>query len=273
MGLTGPVPTRVDATVKAGLLELVSESVEQGWSTRRACSILEVDDLRLARWMIRREDDQLDDLPPGGNPVHALMPSEVKAILELVDEWSEIDRSHRKLAHRGSRLSRVFVSASTFLRVLVAQGIALPSTRKRDPVAKKPWPDWVQYRPNQVWGWDATHFVRANRVALAIIDLVSRKWIATLVTAEQTSTQVEVVFNRALDAEGLIDEIERRAVASVEEEPMLPILLAVSDNGPQMTSGSTGEYMALCSIVQHFRPPRCSDRPGAHRIFLRTPQR
>lgn len=106
MGLTGPVPTRVDATVKAGLLELVSESVEQGWSTRRACSILEVDDLRLARWMIRREDDQLDDLPPGGNPVHALMPSEVKAILELVDEWSEIDRSHRKLAHRGSRLSK-----------------------------------------------------------------------------------------------------------------------------------------------------------------------
>lgn len=113
----------------------------------------------------------------------------------------------------------------------------------------------MQYRPNQVWGWDATHFVRANRVALAIIDLVSRKWIATLVTAEQTSTQVEVVFNRALDAEGLIDEIERRVVASVKEEPMLPILLAVSDNGPQMTSGSTGEYMALCSIVQHFGRP------------------
>ncbi len=35
-----------------------------------------------------------------------------------------------------------------------------------------------------------------------------------------------------------------------------PVLLAVSDNGPQMTSGSTREFMAMCAIAQHF------DRPG-----------
>lgn len=74
-------------------------------------------------------------------------------------------------------------------------------------------------------------------------------------TPEETSIQVEVVFNRALDAEGLTDEIERRSGSMIEEGPMLPILLAVSDNGPQMTSGSTAEYMALCSIVQHFGRP------------------
>ena len=34
-----------------------------------------------------------------------------------------------------------------------------------------------------------------------------------------------------------------------------PILLAVSDNGPQMTSGSTREFMALCAIAQHFGRP------------------
>jgi transposase InsO family protein len=112
--------------------------------------------------------------------------------------------------------------------------VVLPGPPRREPVTKKPWPDWVEYRPNQVWGWDATHFPRAKRVALAIIDLVSRKWIATLVTSEESSTQVQVVFNAALEAEGLMAEIERRALSPVEEDAQLPILLAVSDNGPQM---------------------------------------
>lgn len=93
-------------------------------------------------------------------------------------------------------------------------------------------------------------------LALAIVDLVSRKWIATLVTAEETSTQVEVVFDRALCAEGFGDEIDKRALAPAEERGTLPpLLLAVSDNGPQMTSGSTAEYMALYAIVQHFGRP------------------
>ncbi|MGH3519336.1 MAG: integrase core domain-containing protein, partial [Haloechinothrix sp.] len=34
-----------------------------------------------------------------------------------------------------------------------------------------------------------------------------------------------------------------------------PILLAVSDNGAQMRSGSTREFMALCAIAQHFGRP------------------
>jgi hypothetical protein len=39
------------------------------------------------------------------------------------------------------------------------------------------------------------------------------------------------------------------------DDPARPILLAVSDNGPQMTSGSTREFMATCAIAQHFGRP------------------
>ncbi|MCA1703605.1 MAG: hypothetical protein LC808_10260, partial [Actinobacteria bacterium] len=79
-----------------------------------------------------------------------------------------------------------------------------------------------------------------NRIVRGwLIDLVSRKWIATLVTQEESSTQVEVIFDAALEAEGLSAEIERRALSVVEHDAELPILLAVSDNGPQMTSGTT----------------------------------
>lgn len=268
LGLTGRVPARVDADVKAGLLDLVDHAVLEGWSQRRCARVLEIDDWRVSRWIRRRTEKRLADLVPGGNPVHGLLDSEVNAILAVSEEWAEIDRSHRKLAHRGSRLGLVYVSESTFYRVLCAQGVVLPGPPRRDPVVAKPWPAWVEYRPNQVWGWDGTHFPRAKRIALAIIDLVSRKWIATLVTSEESSTQVEVVFNAALEAEGLFSEIERRALSPVEEDAELPLLLAVSDNGPQMTSGTTAEYMALYAIVQHFgRPGTPTDQAPVESFF------
>ena len=93
---------------------------------------------------------------------------------------------------------------------------------------------------------------------LIIQDLVSRKWITEVVSVEETSTQVEVGFTDALDTEGLLDAVERRQDGLVDldtDDEARPILLAVSDNGPQMTSGSTREFMALCAIAQHFGRP------------------
>jgi putative transposase len=43
---------------------------------------------------------------------------EREAIVVLAEDWGEVDRSHRTLARRGSRLERVYVSESTVLRVL-----------------------------------------------------------------------------------------------------------------------------------------------------------
>ena len=38
LGLTaGPVPPRVDAIVKAGVLDLIDHAVDHGWSARAAC--------------------------------------------------------------------------------------------------------------------------------------------------------------------------------------------------------------------------------------------
>ena len=89
-------------------------------------------------------------------------------------------------------------------------------------------------------------------------DLVSRKWIADILSTEETSTQVQIVFGDALAAEGLLALVEERADAPVDpsvDDERRPILLAISDNGPQMTSGSTREFMALCAIAQHFGRP------------------
>jgi putative transposase len=81
-----------------------------------------------------------------------------------------------------------------------------------------------------------THFTKAKVAVTAIEDLVSRKWIADIVSAEETSTQVQVVFADALAAEGLMERVEARQDGRVDpavDDERRPILLAMSDTGPR----------------------------------------
>jgi transposase InsO family protein len=260
LGLTaGPVPARVDGKVKAGLLDLIEDATGWGWTVRSACGVLGLNPDRAGRWRRRRRRGaDLSDARPGPDQaLHGILSWERQAIIDVFDEWGEIDRSHRKLAHRGSRLEEVFVSESTVFRVLSAEGLVLPAAPSREPAGpKKPWPEWVEYRPCQVWGHDFTAFVRAGRDALAVLDLISRKWVTTLSVVHQRgeSEHVQAVYTRALEAEGLLAQIEARMIAPNSSE-QLPVLLAVSDGGPQMVSGTTREFMALHALALHIGRP------------------
>jgi transposase InsO family protein len=250
-------------------LKLVDDAVAAGAPHTWACGLFGVSDDRVHRWRQRlREVGTLEDRAPGGVALHALTPAEVAAILAVTEEWGEIDRSHRKLAHRGSYLGRVWVSPSTFRRVLAAHGLVLPEPPARDPAPRVAWPEWLEWAPNRIWCWDATHFSRAKRVAFAIVDVVSRRWIDTLVSIEETSTQVQVLFDRALIAEGLADLITPERVELPADDPARPILLACSDNGPQMTSGATREFFAGLAIAQRLgRPGTPTDQAWIESLF------
>jgi putative transposase len=83
---------------------------------------------------------------------------------------------------------------------------------------------------------------------------------------------VQVVFTDALEAEALLDEaLERGSGGLIDptvDDERRPILLAVSDNGPQMTSGSTREFMVMCAIAQHFgRPGTPTDQAWIETLF------
>jgi putative transposase len=259
LGLGGPVPRRVDAATKASLLELIDKAIEDGRTLRAACRELELGEVRAHRWIARRALGRLVDKVSGGSPSHGLLDDEVTEILALFDQWGETDRSHRKLAHRGSYLGRVWVSPSSVRRVLHLADKHFRPLPKPGKSKRKPFPDWVDYTPNSIWIYDTTHFSKAGMAVLIVQDLVSRKWITEVVSSEETSTQVEVAFTNALESEGLIDGVAAlldngQADPNTDDEAR-PILLAISDNGPQMTSGSTREFMALCSIAQHFGRP------------------
>ena len=221
--------------------------------------------------------------------MHGLLAEEAAQILALFDEWGETDRSHRKLAHRGSYLGRVWVSPASVRRVLhLADKHFRPLPRPGRSV-RRPFPEWADYVPNSIWIYDTTHFTACGMAVLVIEDLVSRKWLTEVVSVEETSTQVELAFTQALDAEGLLELIEVRhhdgRVDLGVEDQSRPILLAVSYNGPQMISGSTREFMALHAIARHFgRPGTPTDqawiesfnghlkREHPHLLAIRDPQ-
>jgi putative transposase len=274
----------VDADVKAGLLDLIGRAVTAGgWPVRRACMLLGLDDMRAARWAERRAAGDLEDRPPGGHPLHGLLPWEREAIIGLFEDWHEIDRSHRKLAHRGSRLGLVHVSESTVRRVLAEEGLVIEGPPPREPAPRGPWPDWLEWKPNSIWAYDFTHWTRTRRASIAILDVVSRKWLATLTSAEETSTQVEACFLAALDAEDLLELADELATAALREaiasgdrdsvhglagDGQVPLLLAISDNGPQMRSVTTREFMAGVAIAQQFgRPHTPQDQAWIETLF------
>ena len=242
------------------MLDLLTDAADAGWSFRGACRELDLGEVRAWRWVQRRAAGELADRPPGGSPMHGLLDDEVAAIVALYHHWGDVDRSHRKLAHRGSYLERVWVSPSSVRRVLAAQGVDLNPPPRPGHSARKPFPEWVEHKPNQIWIYDTTHFPAAGMAVLIIEDLVSRKWLTEIVSSEETSTQVELAFTAALESEGLLAAVDAchdedgRVDIGVDDDAR-PVLLAVSDNGPQMTSGSTREFLALCAIAQHFGRP------------------
>jgi len=254
----------VSAEIKLELLGLVDQAVAQGWAHTRACRVLDLADSRAHHWRARlRETGTLEDGRPGGGAVHGILAWEEQAILDLIETWGPTDRSHRKLAYRGSYTSTVFVSPSTLLRVALKHQVTLPGERFRPRPPKLPFPE-ICWEKNRIWIWDATHFTRCKRVAYAIVDVVTRYWIGYLLTTEQTPTQVQLLFASALQDQGLLGPDGLPSDHDGED----PILVAWSDNGSEMTAIDTRQFMALMTIAQHHgRPGTPTDQAHVESFF------
>jgi putative transposase len=255
----------VSAETKLELLGLIDGAVRDGWAHTRACQVLDLADVRAHRWRARlRETGTLQDGRPVGDPVHRLLASEEQAILDLIEQWGWVDRSHRKLAHRGSYTGTVFVSPSTLLRVALKHRVELPGEPFRPRPNVPVFPE-VPWERNRIWIWDATHFTRCKRVAYAIVDVVTRYWIGYLLSSEQTHTQVQLLFARALEDQALLGP-DGLPPDRDPEDP--PILVAWSDNGSEMTAIDTRQFMALMAIAQHHgRPGTPTDQAHIESFF------
>ena len=184
--------------------------------------------------------------------------------MALYHEWGDVDRSHRKLAHRGSYLGRCGSRRPRSATRPGCSGPASPPAAASGGSIGKPFPEWVEYRPNQLWIYDTTHFTAAKSCLTVVEDLVSRKWIADILSSEETSTQVQIVFTDALVAEGLsaLRRGEGRRTWRSRRRRRTPADPARgSDNGPQMTSGRPASSW------------RCAPSPSTSGVPARRPTR
>ncbi len=165
-----------------------------------------------------------------GSAVHRLLDSEEQAILDLIEKWAPLDRSYRKLAHRGSYTGTVFVSPSTMQRVALKHQITVPGAPPRPPRRKLIFPE-VPWEPNRIWMWEASLFPAAGLVAYAIVDVVTGYWLAYLLASEQL--QVQPLFASALEEQGLHD------AGGTPGTDSGPILVGWSENGAEMIAAGT----------------------------------
>ena len=169
----------------------------------------------------------------------AIAPAEERASLSVFENFQDTDRSHRKLAHRGSYEGVVWVSESTVRRVLAAHQLRIRLPRRAGRSERTPFPDWASYERHSIWIYDTTRFARCKSTyVVMIMDLVTRKWITEIVSAEETGLQVQLAFTHALELEGLLERVDAHQAQLADpavDDPDRPVLLAVSDNGPQMT--------------------------------------
>ena len=103
-------------------------------------------------------------------------------------------------------------------------------------------------------------------------DTISRYLLATVVSAEEFSSQVQVAFTAAQTARRQGATLGRGPArrAGIRGRPAdddrLPVLVAVSDNGPRMPGKATAAFLSASeSPSTSGGHPRLNDQPGSSR--------
>src|SRR5262249_35103018 len=148
------------------------------------------------------------------------------------------------------------------------------------PGQRQPFPEWAELVPGVIWIYDFTHFRAAKRCAVAVLDVVSRYWLSSVVSAEESSTQIEVAFTRALVADGKEHLLDEQLLAELshgvvpdDDDDRVPVLLAVTDTAPPHDRpGYRGVHGRGPHRPALRTPPGHPERPGLGRVVLRPPQ-
>jgi hypothetical protein len=210
------------------------------------------------RWQTREAAGALDDARPGGNRSRPVGLGRGRDA-GLVRGIGPVDLPHRKPAHRGSYLDRVFVSPSSVDRVLARHGLALaglPGRRVR--CAGRGRTGWNGSRTSCGAGTPPTSCVAPSHRSCTASSMSCPASGSPRSSPRGDIHPGEALFLAGLDAEGLLESLEwcldRPGDVDLAEEAA-PILLAVSDNGAEMRSDETRAFMALVTIGQHFGRP------------------
>lgn len=239
-------------------VELINEARANGARLELACQILNISTRTYQRWT--QEDDIKQDQRPlvkRPTPKNKITDEERKKILNTANsrEFTSLPPSQiiPKLADQGIYIA----SESTFYRVLREEGMQNHRGRFNKPMSR-PISTHIAHNPNEVWTWDITWLHRDIRglyfKLYMILDIYSRKIVASEVWEEENSKHAETLVKKALLSEGIAGR---------------PLVLH-SDNGSPMKASTFLATLEKLGVQSSFSRPRVSNDNGYSESLFKT---
>jgi transposase InsO family protein len=231
----------------------------EGARQSRCAEVLGLSERTLQRWR-RNDEEEPDGRTRAVRPVpgNALSEEERAEVLRQCNRPENASKPPAQIVVELADQGIYLASESTFYRILRSEGQQHHRGRARAPRARKPRPTHRADAPNEVWCWDITwlpsHVAGLFFKLYLILDLFSRKIVASEVWAEENAEHSQTLLRRAALAENL---------AAVDH----PVVLH-GDNGSPLKAGTVYATMhALGFSPSHSRPRVSNDNPHAEALF------
>jgi transposase InsO family protein len=243
------------------LMDVIRESEAQGASRQRICELLQLEERRARRWF--RLSDLADGKPGPVQALHALLPEEYEAILEMARSEEYADYSHRILAAKGVDAGCFAASASSVYRVMRSEGMTMDRSGRAGRTGRSRKPDRPELtEPNQRWCWDISYvrtFVRGVFMYLyAMLDEYSRKVVAFRISWDMNYLEGMELVDAGLEKEALTKE-------------QVEVLSLYNDLGAQMKAKAFMRMLEGLGISQRFSRTRTpNDNPFIESLFSTT---
>ena len=237
------------------ILEHIDEAIATGARQEEAARLLELDPRTVQRWRARQGGDDRRAGPKTA-PANKLSDVERARVLETANSPEFRDVSPNQivpvLAERGEYVG----SESTFYRVLHADDLANHRERSRPPTRRHKPDEFVATGPNQVWSWDITYLRSPIRgmffYLYLVVDLWSRKIVASAVHAEESSEHAAELLEQAHKRQGV-------APGS---------LVVHMDNGSPMKGATLRATLDRLGVTSSYsRPSVSNDNPYSESLF------
>jgi putative transposase len=237
------------------ILSAVEEGLAQGARLESVCERLGVSARTVQRWgqPVAAEDRRCG---PRTSPANKLTDTERRRILAVADSAEFRELSPKQIVPRLADQGTYVASESSFYRVLRAEEQMAHRGRAKAPT-KRPAPELVACKPQQVWTWDITYLRSAVRGTFfylyLVVDLYSRRIVGWEVQAEESQ------------------EHAKQLVLAAHEAAGSPIGLRLhQDNGGPMKGSTFLATLQWLGVVPSFSRPRVSDDNPFSEALFRT---
>lgn len=222
----------------------------------KCAEVLGLSPRTLKRWRARPADGR----PGAARPVppNALDDAERAEVLRQCNLPSNASNPPAQIVVELADNGQYVASESSFYRILRDAGQQHHRGRARAPGPPAPKPTHTASAPNQIWCWDITWlpstFAGSFFKLYVILDLFSRKIVASEVWEHENAANSETLLRRACLAE------------NIAAKPS-PVILH-GDNGSPLKAGTVLALMHQLGITaSHSRPRVSNDNPHAEAFF------